>query len=113
MSVTPADIVLYGSLNMPEADGVLIGGAVDFGTSVVFNDISPAGTVDWVSSSASDTAVKAQIAGRDSTGVIQTPAAITLTGTTPVVGSQQFERLLYGIITGSVPGSFPLSNPGG
>jgi hypothetical protein len=114
MSVLPSDLVAYGALNMPEVDGAQIGGAVDFTKRVAFYDISPSGTVDWVSSSASDTAVKAQIAGRDSSGVIQTPAAVTLTGQTIVAGSQSFERLLYGIITGgNATGTFPLVNPGG
>jgi hypothetical protein len=116
MSVTPNNLVVYGSLNMPEADGVQVGGAVDFSKRVAFSDISPAGTVDWVSSSASDTATKAQIAGRDNTGTIQTPTAITLNGQTPVTGLQTFQRLLYGIITGGNTASgstFPLSNPGG
>jgi hypothetical protein len=116
MSVTPNNLVVYGSLNMPEADGATVGGAVDFSKRVAFYDISPSGTIDWVSSSASDTSVKAQIAGRDNTGTIQTPAAINLTGQTPVTGSQTFQRLLYGIITGGNTGSgstFPLSNPGG
>ena len=56
MSVTPNNIVVYGSANMPEADGVTVGGAVDFTKRVAFYDISPNGTVDWVSSSSSDTA---------------------------------------------------------
>jgi len=109
MSVLPSDIVAYGSANMPEADGVTIGGAVDFTKRVAFYDISPAGTVDVVSSSASDTATKMQVTGRDSTGVIQTPAAVTLNGTTPVTGSQSFERLLAAVVTGGAVGA--LSNP--
>ena len=113
MSVVPNNLVAYGSADMPEADSAAVGGAVDFTINVAFNDITPSGFVDWVSSSASDTATKAQIAGRDASGVIQTPAAITLNGQTPVTGSQTFERLLYGIITGAVAGSFPLANPGG
>ncbi|HEV2100539.1 MAG TPA: hypothetical protein VGR45_16670 [Stellaceae bacterium] len=113
MSVTPNNIVAYGSANMPEADGVAVGGAVDFTKRVAFYDITPAGTVDVVSSSASDTATKMQVQGRDSTGVIQTPATVTLNGTTPVTGSQSFERLLCAVITGTITGSFPLTNPGG
>jgi hypothetical protein len=111
MSVTPNQIVAYGSANMPEADGVAVGGAVDFTKRVAFYDISPSGTVDVVSSSASDTATKMQVTGRDAAGVIQTPAAVTLTGTTPVTGSQTFERLLAGVITGGAIGA--LTNPGG
>ena len=114
MSVTPNNLVTYGSLYMPEADSATVGGAVDFTKRIAFYDITPAGTMDWVSSSTADTAVKAQIAGRDSTGAIQTPAAVTLTGQTVVTGTQSFERILYAIITGgNASGSFPLSNPGG
>lgn len=112
MSVIPSDLVAYGSANMPEFDGVAVGGAVDFSRRVAFYDITLAGTINFVSSSSSDTGVKVQIAGRDSTGVIQTPAAVLLNGTTPVSGSQSFERLLYGVVSGASPNG-PLANPGG
>lgn len=46
MSVTPNDIVAYGSQYMPEADGIQVGGAVDCTKRVAFYDISPSGTVD-------------------------------------------------------------------
>jgi hypothetical protein len=111
MSVLPSDIVAYGSANMPEADGVAVGGAVDFTKRVAFYDLSPNGFVDVVSSSASDTATKMQVTGRDASGVVQTPAAVTLNGTTPVTGSQTFERLLAAVITGGAIGS--LVNPTG
>lgn len=113
MSVALGDLELYGSQRMPEADAVQVGGAVDFTICPYFSDLSANDTVDWVSSSSGDTAVKAQVSGRDATGTIQTPVAITLTGQTKVVGAQTFQRLLCGIITGSVAGSFPLTNPGG
>src|ERR1700722_11578624 len=103
MSVKPNEIVIYGSANMPEADSATIGGAVDFTKRAMFADLAAAGTVDLVSSSASDTAVKCQITGRDATGAGQTPAAVTLTGTTVLsatFGGQSFQRLLAGVITG-------------
>jgi hypothetical protein len=114
MSVTPNQIVLYGSANMPEADGVTVGGAVDFTKRVGFLDLTATDSVDVVSSSASDNATKIQISGRDSTGTPQTPAAITLTGTTLIAsafGGQTFQRLLNGVITGGAIGG--LANPGG
>jgi hypothetical protein len=111
MSVTPNNIVVYGSADMPEADGVTVGGAVDFTKRVAFYDITSAGTMDWVSSSSADTATNAQITGRDPTGAVQTPAAVTLNGQTVVTGSQSFERIGAAVITGgSIAG---LSNPGG
>jgi hypothetical protein len=114
MSVTPNQIILFGSANMPEADGVTVGGAIDFTKRVSFQDIPSNQAFDLVSSSASDTAVKCQITGRDSTGTIQTPAAVTLTGTTLLAssfGGQVFQRLLAGVITGGAIAG--LSNPGG
>ena len=111
MSVTPNQITLYGSLKMPEADGVMVGGVPDITKRVAFYDLSTNGTVDVVSSSGSDTATKIQISGRDSTGVIQTPASVTVTGTTLIANAfgQSFSRLLYGIISGgnTVSGSTP------
>lgn len=58
MSVLPSDIVVYGSANMPEADGAINGGPVDFSRRIAFYDIAPAGSVDAISSSASDTATE-------------------------------------------------------
>lgn len=114
MSVTPNEVVLYGSAEMPEADGVAVGGAVDFTKRVSFYDLPATGTFDLVSSSSSDTATKCQISGRDSSGTIKTPTAVTLTGKTlisPAFGSQTFERLLASVITGGAIAG--LSNPGG
>jgi hypothetical protein len=114
MSVTPNQIFLFGSANMPEADSATVGGAVDMTKKVMFLDLASTQAVDLVSSSSSDTATKCQISGRDSTGAVQTPAAITLTGTTVLTstfGGQTFERLLSGVITGGAIGA--LSNPGG
>lgn len=114
MSVYASEIVLYGSANMPEVDGVTVGGAVDFTKRVGFMDLTVTGTVDVVSSSASDTATKIQLTGRDGTGVIQTPAAVTLTGTTLIAntfGGQSFQRLGASVITGGAIAG--LSNPGG
>lgn len=112
MSVLPSDMQFYGCANQTEADGVTIGGAVDLTKLLTFADLPATGLLDFVSSSASDTATKIQVAGRDSTGTIQTPTAVTLTGTTIVAGSQSFQRLLYGATSGAGSGG-PLSNPGG
>src|SRR6476659_11087655 len=100
MSVLPSDIVVYGSANMPEADGAISGGAVDFTRRVAFYDIAPAGNVDVISSSPSDTATKITYYGRDSTGVIQNQT-LTLNGQTWVIGSQALERLLYASLSGA------------
>jgi len=114
MSVTPNNIIIYGSANMPEVDGATVGGAIDLTKRVAFYDIPVTGAVDVVSSSAADVATKIQVMGRDGTGALQTPAAITLTGTTVIAnafGAQQFQRLLAGVITGGAIAG--LVNPGG
>lgn len=111
MSVLPSDIVVYGSINMPEADSAITGGAVDFTRRVAFYDIAPSGTVDVISSSASDTATKIAYYGRDPTGVVQNQT-LTLNGQTWVTGSQPLERLLYAALSGATA-SGPVANPGG
>jgi TRAP-type mannitol/chloroaromatic compound transport system substrate-binding protein len=111
MSVLPSDIVVYGSANMPEADGAMTGGSVDFTRRITFYDITPAGSLDAISSSSSDTATKIAYSGRDSTGAIQTQT-LTLNGQSWVTGSQSLERLLYGALSGASANG-PLANPGG
>src|SRR5258707_2788761 len=114
MSVLPSDVVAYGSLNMPEADSATIGGAVDFSKAVAWYDLSANDTITAVSSSASDTATKLQVMGRDNTGVVVTSSVATLTGQTVVtnVGSLgTVERLLAAVTTGGAIAG--LSNPGG
>ena len=123
MSVVPNNIVAFSCADMPETDSATIGGAIQFAGRVGFcdiNAITPGGSanlpmaMDVVSSSGSDTATKIQIQVRDSTGVIKTPAAVTLTGTTLIAsafGGQTAQRLLAGVITGGAIGA--LTDPGG
>ncbi len=111
-SVIISDIRYYGSANMPEADGVTVGGAIDFTKRIEFADLSVNGLFDVVSSSASDTATKAQILFRDATGIATTSSAVTLTGQTKVaLGAVNAQRLLAGVITGGAIAG--LANPGG
>ena len=100
MSVLTSDLVFYGSANMPDVDGATTGGAVNTAILINFNDITPNGTMNYVSSSASDTAATVTLSGRDASGVIQQEVK-TLTGTTVVTGSQTFERLMKGVMGGT------------
>jgi hypothetical protein len=111
MSVLPSDIVVCGSADMPETDGTTIGGAVDFTRRVGFYDIAPAGSVDVISSSLSDTATTIAYSGRDSTGATQSQI-LTLNGQSWVTGSQSLERLLYAALSGASANG-PLADPGG
>jgi hypothetical protein len=112
MSVLLSDLRFYGSANMPEADGVTVGGAIDFTKRIEFEAslISPSTLFDVVSSSAADTAVKIAYEGLDSTGVLQSET-LTLNGTTKVNGTKSLERLLAGAITGGAIAG--IANPGG
>ena len=100
MSVKPGDLKFYGSANMSTADGTTQGGAASFSTKIDFTDLASAQAVNYVSSSASDTAATITVTGRDATGVIQTETK-TLTGVTPVAGVQSFQRLLAGAAGGT------------
>jgi hypothetical protein len=111
MSVLPSDIAVYGSVDMPEADGAITGGSVDFTRRVAFYDIAPAGNVDVISSSPSDTATNITYYGRDPTGVTQNQT-LTLNGQTWVLGSKPMERLLYAALSGATANG-PATNPGG
>ena len=111
MSVLPSDIVVYGSANMPEADGAINGGPVDFSRRVAFYDIAPASSLDVISSSAGDTATKITFYGRDATGVVQNQT-LSLNGQTWVTGSQSLERLLCAALSGATANG-PAVNPGG
>jgi len=114
MSVLSSDIVVYGSANMPEADGATVGGAVDFTKRCAWYDLSANDTIDAVSSSSSDTATKVQVLARSATGVAVTSTAATLAGQSPItnVGSLgTVERLLAAVLTGGAIAG--LANPGG
>ena len=100
MSVTSNQIILYGAASMATANGGTTGGAVSFSTRISFSDFAAAGTVSYVSSSASDTAVTVTITGRNPGGSITTEAK-TLTGTTAVAGAVSFQRALQGVVTGT------------
>jgi hypothetical protein len=114
MSVILSDLVYFGAVDMPESDGATTGGAINFNTQIEMTGtaISPATQIDVVSSSSSDTAVKAQVFYRDATGLAQTPAAVTLNGTTKVsMTTIAAERFLAGVVTGGAVAG--LANPGG
>lgn len=100
MSVKPGDIRFYGSVDMPDGDGVTTGGAVDFANKVTFVDLASTQTMNYVSSASGDTAATIQQFGRDSTGAIVSET-VTLTGTTPAAGAQSFQRLLKALAGGT------------
>jgi hypothetical protein len=111
VSVVLPDIRLYGSANMPEADGATVGGAIDFTKRIEFADIAANGLFDAVSSSASDTATKIIYLYRDASGVALSNETLTLNGTTKVAGTKTCERLLAAAVSGGAIAG--LANPTG
>lgn len=104
MSTSPNLTVLYGSANMVSGDGLTTGGAPSLSTRIGFSDVSTTASGAWTSSSSSDTTgITGTIIGRDGTGAVQTQAVV-LSGTTPVSGSQAWQRLLQGNVSGTAVG---------
>lgn len=92
MSILASDIVIYSSQNMPQDDLTVAGGDINSGIRVVFDDIVTTGLISAVSDSASDTG-NLIVFGRDSVGIVSSDT-FQLNGTTPVNGTQVFERIL-------------------
>ena len=92
MPLSTSDLKWYGSESMPEDDVTIAGGDIDLTTKVIFTDISTTDNITVISDSAGDTG-DIVITGRLSSGIIDTET-LTLNGTTRVVGSKLFERIL-------------------
>lgn len=105
MSILASELICYGSANMQDTDSGTQGGAIDTSKRVVFNDISPSGNVQIVSSSASDTAPTVTTYGRDAGGVLISEVK-TLNGTTvvPMTVATTWERLLKAVKSGTCVG---------
>jgi hypothetical protein len=72
MSLNPSGLILYGSVNMPVADGLTTGGAITGNIRVMFDDAikanTPSGYLRVKSSTAGDNC-QVWVYGRDSTGL--------------------------------------------
>jgi hypothetical protein len=91
MAIVPGQLVLYASLNVPDNDTGISGGAID---TLRRLDFSPLTTIDFVElvSSGADTR-SATIEGRDAGGAF-TSEVMTLSGTSVVTSVNQYERIL-------------------
>jgi len=98
VSILTTDLLAFASASMPEDDASTSGGAIDTATRVEFTDISAVDTVSMVSSAADTRSVT--VTGRNAAGAIVTDTK-SLNGTTPVVTTQTFERILKIIIASS------------
>lgn len=107
MALSGTDLVMYGSANMPESGGVIAGSGIDLTTRVIFDSATGVNTLNDRVAVLSTLAADVKpivVTGRDSGGVI-VAETINMNGTTPVTGSQTFERLLKIVATQSHSGT--------
>lgn len=91
MPITAAELVKYLPLNRPESDTATAGGDRDASARPLDSQLTATGVIAVVSDGADTRTVT--IEGRDAAGNVVTEV-LTLNGTTEVVGTQSFERIL-------------------
>ena len=112
MSITAAELIVYGSANMPEANGTTSGGAIDTAVKIVFTDIAATDSVIFVSSNAADT-MNITVYGRSAAGSIVSETK-ALTGTTPTAATTQtFERILKVVLASVAAGTVTMTRSTG
>ena len=100
MSCLASDLKWQNAASHPESNSGTAGGVRDATSIPTFVDPSPAGQLQVVSSSASDTAITMTLTGKKTSGVAISEV-LTLTGTTAVLStSTDFERLLKSVKSG-------------
>ncbi len=103
MGLNASGLILYGSVNMPEADGLTAGGAITGNIKVVFDNADktnvPSGKLGIVSATAGDNA-QVWFYGRNAGGNLINEM-VTTNGVTPVSGTLTYERLLKVAATGT------------
>lgn len=106
------DIKFYGSASMQEDDDDSpVGGAISVGVKVVFTDIVSTDEVTIISDNAGDTTQVVTIYGRNSSGQI-IEEDLSLNGTTRVVGTENFQRILK-VVTTSHTGTITITRNNG
>ncbi len=104
MSILQSDIILYGSAVMPDNNTpTQIGGAEDNTKKMTFADLTTPGSIEIVSSSASDITQTVTVTFRDTAGVISSEVK-TLSGLTPVAFVATVDRLLKAIKSATTVG---------
>lgn len=103
MGLNASGLILYGSVNMPEADGLTAGGAITGNIKVVFDNADktnvPSGQLGLNSSLAGDTS-QVWFYGRNAGGNLINEM-VTTNGITTVSGTLVYERLLKVAATGT------------
>jgi len=117
MSVTASDIIIYGAANIAESNSGTQGGAIDTTVRYIFDDATlvndptasgGSGALVYVSDNAGDT-MNITVTGREASGSIVSETK-ALTGTTPVNGTQVFERIMKIVLASSASGTVTVSD---
>jgi hypothetical protein len=104
MSILASELIVYGSANMPEANGTTSGGAIDTTCKIVFTDIAATDSIEFVSTNAGDT-MNITVYGRSAAGAIVSETK-ALTGTTPTAATTAtFERVLKVVLASTATGT--------
>lgn len=107
MPISDTDLLWIGSANMVEDNSSTTGGASDDTIKVIFTDIATTDNVRVVSSNAADT-MNISIYGRSAAGAIISET-LALNGTTPVVGSNNYERIMKIVLASAAAGVVSLT----
>ena len=117
MSIASTDIVIYGAANIAENDSNTQGGAIDTTIRYIFDDADLVndpttdggdGTLIYVSDNAGDN-MNITVTGRDISGSIVSETK-AINNTTPVAGTQVFERILKIVLASAASGSITVSD---
>jgi hypothetical protein len=111
MSLSASDIKIYQAVNHAENDTDPQGGAIDVSGVIVFDSGTLANalndTIDVVSTSGSDNTQTVTVYGRNAGGSIVSEN-FALTGTSQVVGSTTFERIMKVVVDATFSGNIEI-----
>jgi hypothetical protein len=113
MPIIASDLKFYGSAIMAEDDTTANqGGAIDTEVKMLFVDISTTDNVTIISDDAADNTQTVTITGRDGGGAIVSEA-LSLNGTSRVVGAQLFERIIKIVVNAAHTGTITVTRDNG
>lgn len=104
MSISASDLVAYAAANMPSDDSATSGGAIDTARRVDFSQIAATDKIEALSSNAGDTTQTITLRGRKADGTIVSET-LNLNGTTPVITTNNYERLLKAELSATCAGT--------
>lgn len=97
---------------MAESDSVTQGGAISTAIKMLFTDITTTDNVTIISTAGGDTTQTVTITGRLATGAISSEA-LSLNGTSRVVGATNFERILKIVVNAAHTGTITVARDNG